>query len=140
MSEAIIWIVILLFLFGGGIGGAIFELLDNHKKRAALKRELNAAHKDNERLQQQLDKALNTTPGGPDVAAMIQQARLAIDERAVLIDALTRVQATDSVVPQLPQAVRDFVDEALDNHRARISSGSLALTSSKKPKTRDRQQ
>ncbi|MBF6333589.1 hypothetical protein [Nocardia transvalensis] len=118
-TIATIGMLVLLFLLFGG-GGVVVEILGNQKKRAALKRELGAAKKEIARLTEQLDKAASITPGGPHVAGMIEQARLAIDERAVLIDALNQVQATDNVVPQLPREVRDLVDQALSAHRAKL--------------------
>src|SRR6184192_1217560 len=109
MIEAInaIGLVLMTGLIFGG-GGVVVKIFDNQKKYAALKRELAASQKENARLTEQRDKATAATPGGPHVAGMIEQARIAIDQRALLIDALNQVQATDNVVPQLPREVRDL--------------------------------
>jgi hypothetical protein len=121
MSDVIGYVFMFLLFFGGGAVAFVGELVDNHKKRADLKRRLNSALDENRRLQNRLEREQNKTVGGPEVAAMIGQARIAIDDRALLVDALTRVQATDDVVPQLPQTVRALVDSAIDKHRSRLA-------------------
>jgi len=123
------WFVWMFLVFGGGslvlgvlevCGTGLGKLADGRGKRRALKRELNAVQQENTRLHKQLEQERDRPAGGPEFAAMMEQARIAIDQRAFFIDILNRVQTADEYLRQLPPPVRRSVDDALAMHRAAL--------------------
>lgn len=115
------FIIVVVFLGGGDvIGRALSGRRANQKLRGELKAtkaELGRVHE----LMSNTTRALGSGQGNgsADVAALAEQARAALDDRAHALDLLSQIQATDRAWPQLPQELRDEIDQALLRLRAR---------------------
>lgn len=118
------WGWLLVFaLFAGG-GDAFGRALSGRRANQKLRGELKATKAENARIHELMSnttRALGSGQGGDsaDVAALAEQARVALDDRALVLDLLSQIQATDRAWPQLPQDLRDEIDRALLRLRAR---------------------
>lgn len=114
------WLLVIAVVGGGGdaIGRALSGRRANQKLRGELKAtkaELGRVHE----LVKNTSRALDSGRGAGDVGALAEQARSALDDRAHVLDLLSQIQATDRAWPQLPQELRDDIDQALLRLRAR---------------------
>ncbi len=112
MSDWVWWLLIGSAIgvfdgFGRGFGKA----MDAWKHRGRLKGRLEAAEKLAAERAHQVNQLLITDPAGN--RALVER----VEGQERLWDLLTRVQATDRAVPQLPQALADDIDEALAARR-----------------------
>lgn len=101
------WLLILGVVFGGG--DALGRVFDGRKKRAILKAENKALDGENKRLTKHMTLVLEK--GGDP--ALITQDMMVTNGR--MLDLLSQVQASDEVVPQLPQPLRDKIDRTLES-------------------------
>lgn len=115
-----------LILGGGGAvvgllestGHGLLHLFDGKKTRRVLKQQLAAERAETARLREQLERERERPTGGPEVAAIMEQARIAIDHRTQMREALVAVRAADDTYTQLGYDTRAAVDAALDLGRA----------------------
>lgn len=112
MSDWVWWILIgsLLGVFEG-FGGGLRRVLGAWQHRGNLKGRLKAAERLAVERADQLNQVLITDPSGH--RALVDR----VEGQERLWDLLTRVQATDRAVPQLPQGLADEIDAALAARR-----------------------
>jgi hypothetical protein len=115
------FIVVVVFLGGGDVIG---RALSGRRANQKLRGELKATKAETARLHELMSntsRALGSGQGrgNAEVAALAEQARAALDDRAHALDLLSQIQATGRAWPQLPQELRDEIDQALLRLRAR---------------------
>lgn len=121
------WLLFVFLFFGGG--DVLGRALSGRRKNARLKGEVETLQRENDRLNELLTSAMGSGPDGPRVAELVEQARTALDDRSELMDLVTQVQSTDRAVPQLPQELRDQIDQVLVRYRSRLADrDSLAVS------------
>lgn len=103
---------------GEGVGLALSGRRANAKLRAANK----ALKHERDHLKELFDSITHASGGqsGSDIAALAAQAKNALDDRSEVIGLLNQVQATDRAYPQLPQELREDIDETLRRLRTRV--------------------
>jgi hypothetical protein len=118
------WGGILFFFLVLGGGDAIGRALSGRRANQKLRGELKASKAELTCMHSLVSNAFRALGGNgtPDVAALAEQARSALNDRAVALDLLNQVQAADRAYPQLPQELRDDIDQALLRLRARPSA------------------
>lgn len=106
------WLILFLFVFFSG-SGTLERILGRQRRISRMKGELeNSLHmqkavtRENKRLHGMVERLLS---GGPPEAC----AHWTGPDPHHLLDLLRRVQATDVVVPQLPQQLRADIDATL---------------------------
>ncbi len=116
------WLLILMFFLGGG--PALTSILSGRRTNAKLRAKVKAADAENQNLRnlmQNTTLALSAGSGASqqatEVAALAEQARKALEDRAVLLDLLAQVRATDRAWPQLPEDLVTDINYALDAMR-----------------------
>lgn len=115
------WLLVLAAVCGGGdvVARALSGRRANARLRGELKAtkaELKGARAELQRMHELVastTRVLTSGGDGADVAALAEQARGALDDRAHVLDLLSQVQAADRAYPQLPQELREDLDHAL---------------------------
>jgi hypothetical protein len=95
----------------GGLGERITVILSGRRRIAKLKTQLKSAQNEVTFLREL------TRSGGP--------AQPATDRD--LLHLLYQVQASDQLIPQLPQQLRDNIDAAIEQHRAVLPIASPSM-------------
>jgi hypothetical protein len=108
------WLLVLAVFFGGG------EALAGRRRNAKLRAQVKAGAEENKRLIALLGQIGGSSQAGTDVAALAARASEALDDRAELIELLNQVQAADRAYPQLPEEIKNDVEQTLRRLRTRV--------------------
>lgn len=116
------WLLVVMFFMGGG--DALGRILSGRRANATLRAKLKVTKEENDHLRELMKNtthALSPGPGAPQdpdgVAALAEQTRKALEDRAVLLGLLIEVRASDRAWPQLPEELLKDIDYALDTMR-----------------------
>lgn len=119
IDKNIFWIIVLLCIFGGGIGGFFLELLDGRRKVKVLKTKVAALEETVERRDAEIERANGMiqalASGSPTATAgpLIADLTSANARMARILD---QVQAADEALPQLDNGLRMRLDVELDHY------------------------
>jgi hypothetical protein len=121
LNENIFWLVVFGVLFGGGLMEGLSKTFDGRRKAAAAVKRAKQAERESARLERLLMTSMDRrelTTGG-DNADLVDRAQRAITERYEAMGLLRDVQSSDKAFPQLPQELRDEIDEVIERTRFR---------------------
>lgn len=121
VNDNIWWVIIFGFLFGGGLMEGLSKVFDGRRKAAAAVKRAKAAEKETARLERLLMTSMDRrelTAGAPD-SELVSRAQQAITDRYEALGLLRDVQSSDKAFPQLPQDLRDEIDELIERSRFR---------------------
>jgi hypothetical protein len=120
LDNNIVWVIVFGFLFGGGLMEGLSKVFGGRRKAAAAVKRAKAAEKETSRLERLLmtsmDRRALTDVSDEPLVAKAQQA---ITDRYEALGLLRDVQSSDKAFPQLPQDLRDEIDELIDRSRFR---------------------
>lgn len=121
LNDNIFWLVIVFVLFGGGLMEGLSKTLDGRRKAKAAIQRAKAAEQEAARMERLLMTSMSQrelTSGGTE-SELVTRAQQAITERYQALGLLRDVQSSDKAFPQLPQELRDEIDELIDSSRIR---------------------
>jgi hypothetical protein len=120
LNDNIFWLVVFGVLFGGGFMEGLSKTFDGRRKAAAAVQRAKAAERETKRLERLLmtsvDRRELTTATDSE---LMQRAQQALTDRYEALGLLRDVQSSDKAFPQLPQDLRDEIDELIRTSRIR---------------------
>lgn len=120
LNDNIFWLVVFGVLFGGGFMEGLSKVFDGRRKAKVAVERAKVAEREVKRMERLLNTSMErrelTTGNDSELVTRAQQA---ITDRYEALGLLRDVQSSDKAFPQLPQELRDEIDDLINRSRIR---------------------